>query len=155
MTMRGFLVAIFIGLLPLSKATADATSHRQAAEAFFSVAMVDDPKKLATVVAEMISQLQPDLRRHQEILNEFAREIVTSKKYREARIKIYQDLLAEDELRALTELFQDPVYRKYLEVRVQIVRRSAEETVALFQDALPELVRRINENTESADPADR
>lgn len=149
------LVAGILGLSVLHQAGADAISHRQAAEAFYSVAVVDDPERLASVVTEMIARLQPNLKRHQEILREFAREIVMSRKYANARIKVYQDLLSEEELRALIELFRDPVYQKYLTLRVDMVRRNAEETIGLFRDELPELARRINENSQTADPADR
>jgi len=149
------LVAGILGLSVVHQAGADAISHRQAAEAFYSVAVGDDPEKMASVVTEMISRLRPDLQRHEAILREFARDIVLSKKYADARIKVYQDLLSEEELRALTELFRDPVYQKFLTLRLDIVRRNAEETIGLFQDELPELARRINENSQTADPADR
>lgn len=155
MKVYSYLVAGILGLSALSHAGADAASHRQAAEALYSVAVVDDPKKVAGVVTEMISQLQPDLRRHQEILREFATEIVSSKKYTDARVRVYQELLSEEELHALTELFRDPVYQKYLALSVDIARRNAEETISLFQDELPGLVRRINENAKPPAPADR
>lgn len=150
-----YLIAFVLAVSPFPWAAADSASHRQAAEAFYSVAVVDDPEKVANLVAEMISQLQPDLRVHQDILRDFGREIVTSKKYRDARVKVYQDLMSEEELRALTELFRRPEYQKYLALRVEIVRRNAEETVQLFRDELPGLIRRINENSQTADPADR
>lgn len=155
MKFRRFVIAVILGLLPLSPVIADETSHRNSAEEFYSVAVLHDPEKLADAVTGMISRIEPGLHKHQEILREFAREIVTSNKYRDARVRVYQDLLGEEDLRTLTELFRHPVYRKYLALQVQIVQRNAEETFGLFQDELPELVRRINENSEAADPADK
>ena len=143
------------GLLLCSQVAADAASHRQAAEAFYAVAEADDPRTVANVVTNMIAQLQPGLRQHEEILREFALEIVSSPEYADARVKVYQDLLSEEELRALTELFQRPVFQKYLELRVTIAKRNAEETVNLFRNEMSELARRINESAQGAEPAER
>ena len=155
MKQYSYLVALILTASPFFEAVADAASHRQAAEAFYSVAVVDDPEKVADVVTEMIAQLQPELRAHQEILRDFGRKIVSSKRYKDSRVKVYQDLMNEEELRALTELFRQPEYQRYLAVRAEIVRRNAEETVKLFKDEFPELIRRINANSQTADPADR
>ncbi|HEY5701444.1 MAG TPA: hypothetical protein VIT83_05095 [Gammaproteobacteria bacterium] len=135
-------------------AVADETSHRQAAEAFYSVAEVNDPEQMAKAVTEMISQVQPGLQQHRHILRQFAHEIISSKKYVDARIKVYQDFLSEKELLTLTELFRNPVFQKYLGLRLQIVQRNAEETIQLFKDEIFELMRRIKESTKSSDPAD-
>lgn len=154
MSGRKFLLAAIVLSAVWVPAQADSTSHRRAAAEFYSVATVDDPKTVAKLITEMISQLQPGLAQHQETLQQFAEELISSEKYISARVDVYKDFLSEEELRTLTNLFRNPTYQKYLSLRVQIVRRNAAETIRLFQDELPELVRRINENAQPTGQAD-
>jgi hypothetical protein len=150
---RVFAAIVWTSLSTL--AHADSASHQRAAEEFYAVAVAEDPRALAKLVAEMIAGLRPELQQHREILQDFATELVSSKDYVDAQVRVYAELFTEEELRALTGLFGTPTMKKYRSLRIQLVRRSSEEAIASVKESLPALARRIRENTQSADPADR
>lgn len=82
-------------------------------------------------------------------------ELISSKDYVDAQVRVYAELLTEKELRALSELFRTPTLKKFRSLRVQLVRRSTEAIIESVKGSLPELGRRIRENSQSDDPADR
>jgi len=149
---------VFVAVVWLSLSTlayADANSHQRAAKEFYAVAVADDPQAMARLVAGMISELQPNLKQHQAILQDFTMELIMSKDYVDAQVRVYAELLTEKELRTLSELFRTPTLKKYRSLRIQLVQRSTEAAVESVKGSLPELGRRIRENSQSADPADR
>ncbi len=150
---RVFAAIVWLSLSTL--AHADSVSHQRAAEEFYAVAVAEDPSALAELVAGMIAELQPHLKQHQAILQDFTMELVSSKDYVDGQIRVYAELFTEEELRALTELFGTPTLKKYRSLRIHLVRRSSEEAIASVKESLPALVRRLRENSQSADPADR
>ena len=155
MTKFACVLAAVVWISLSMSVQADADSHKRAAEEFYAVAVVDDPQAVAKLVAGMISELQPALKQHQAILQDFAMDLISSKDYVDAQVRVYAELFTEKELRALSELFRTPTLRKYRSVRIQLVRRSAEAAIESVKGSLPELGRRIRENSQSADPADR
>jgi len=155
MTKFAYLLAAVVWLAMSISVQADADSHQRAAKEFYAVAVADDPQVVAMLVAGMISELQPNLKQHQAILQDFAMELISSKDYVDAQVRVYAELLTEKELRTLSELFRTPTLKKYRSLRIQLVQRSTEAAVESVKGSLPELGRRIRENSQSADPADR
>jgi hypothetical protein len=140
------IVCTGLGLmLAAAPASADTASHVEAARAFYEVARLSDPAAASAVVAEMVARVQPGLARHRDILEEFARELLSSPAYADAQVNVYADLYSEEDLRTLAWLFQHETYRRYLDRRVELVQRSTGVTLDIFRRSLPELQRRIRE----------
>ena len=150
-------LAVFLALAAPNLAHADALAdHRAAALEFYEEARLRDVQAVATVVANMLVQLQPSLAPHRTILEEYAGEVVESERYTLARVEVYIELFTEEELRTLTWLFRHATYRRYREKRIDLVRRNTEATMNLFRSSLPELERRIRGNAgSSGDDEDR
>jgi hypothetical protein len=127
-------------------ATASEESHYEAARALFSVAQAGEADALARAVGGMLTQIQPALAVHEDIISEFARDLVDSPDYAEAQIRVYMELFSEEELEILARLFADETFQRYRERRFELMRRSTAESMQLFRRQLPELERRIREN---------
>ena len=137
-----WLIALLLVSLSAHAQTAN-QSHYQAARAFYRVAKVDDPKAVSAVVSNMLTELQPGLARHQDIITEFTEDLLRSPRYENAQLRVYMELFSEAQLRRLTDLFLDPTFQQYRRLRVRLVQRNAEETFAVFRQSLPELERRV------------
>ncbi len=124
-------------------AGADPASHRAAARAFYEVSRSQAPAATAAAIGEMIARAAPGLAGQREVIEEFARELVGSEAFAEASIDAYVELLGEDDLRALTELFSTPAYQRYRARRLDLVRRTTERVLELIRARLPELERRL------------
>ena len=149
--LRIFRGRVFIGFLLSVMAisvAADDVSHRQAARDFYVVAKVDDVVAVSKAVTDMVTQIQPSLRAHHDIIADYAEEIMRSKKFVDARVAVYQSLFSEEELKTLTWLFRHDTFQVYRERRVDLVKQNAQVTFDLFKDALPGLQRRIGERIE-------
>jgi hypothetical protein len=140
--LAGFLLLAALAL----PATASEESHYEAARALFSVAQAGEADALARAVGGMLTQIQPGLAVHEEIISEFARDLVDSPDYAEAQIRVYMELFSEEELEILSRLFADETFQRYRERRFELMRRSTAESMQLFRRQLPELERRIREN---------
>lgn len=141
--MRLIIALLVCVLLSMTRIGGADDGHRQAAEAFYRVASLDDPKTVSVMVAQLVIGLQPGLRRHQDVVRLFAEEMLASRAFVDVRVQVYMDLFSEQQLHALTKLFEEPVYRTYRAKRIELVSRSASAILEVFADALPELDKRI------------
>ena len=133
-------------LLILSAAYADNQSHYAAAERFYDTTKVADVNAITNQMVSAMVARSPELVPHKSILLDFMREIVTSKEYRELKIRSYMAYLSESELIELARIFSSDAYQQFRAHQAAMLRQSNNGLQQLMRSREGELARRIEEN---------
>ena len=121
-------------------------SHYAAAERFYDTTNVADVGAVTNqLVSAMISQT-PELRPHKSILFDFMLEIITSKEYRELKIRSYMAHLSESQLIELSKVFSSDAYQHFRANQAVMLKESNNGIQQLLRSRRQELARRIEEN---------
>ncbi len=140
------VVTGLVTLLIFASANASSQSHYAAAERFYNTTKVADVNALTSQMVSAMVARSPELIPHKSVLLNFMREIVTSKEYRDLKIRSYMAHLSESQLIELSRIFSSDAYQKFRAHQAEMLKESNNGLQQLLRSRQGELARRIEEN---------
>ena len=152
--IKAVLVFLLLATFAHGAYSADGNSHYSAAERFYGMTSQDDMEAvIQQISADIVSDNQM-MAAYVFILEGFMKDIVDSEEYKGEIIRNYLSFMSEQELNELTEIFKNPVYRKFRQVQKEMLIINEVTIRNILQEREAEIIAQIYEYDSSMAPAD-
>lgn len=140
--MRLSIALLFLSLsLPVTVMAQD--SHRDAALRFHKLFAAADATQAANITASMMASADPTLARHKQIVVKWLFDLINSAEYEDAKVRVYETVYTEGELKQLITLVQSPAYKLLQSKHPRVLELSSKPLSELARSRSDELEKRI------------
>lgn len=149
--MKKFLAVCVMTLMAASQVWADPTTQRQAAEELLVV--MDVKGNVDRMLNDVISMHEAQFaaagsKTDATVKNAFIDELKNALSWesvKEDYVKIYTDVFAEDEIRALVDFYKSPIGQKLVAKQPELMEKSMELSQKRFMETMPRLMSLMQE----------